>query len=290
MKPIYVAFTMDCERIIAESPQGGPTDWAMSERAISGYATRLLDQGYPPTLFLIPECAARHPELLGKLAERGAELGMHVHPQSIFDHRYTRYLGEYDAEMQREILGLAAKAVAKAVGKKPVSFRPGNFSANDATYDVLYELGFRQGSVSDPGRDVPNFAAVWKGAYLDPHYVDPTDKLIVGKLPFLEVPLTTDPEHRHPNGFPYELRLESGPFESWHKPIIEGTLKRWERDKTAFRALCIFSHNTYAYDDLSEPRTATLQQMLDYLGKMSGGKVTPVTLEAMHKEFRTHSR
>lgn len=120
--------------------------------------------------------------------------------------------------------------------------------------------------------------------------MDPTDKLVVGKLPFLEVPLTTDPERLQPNGFPYELRIESGPFESWHKPIIEKTLKRWERDKTPFRALCIFSHNTYAYDDLSEPRTATLQQMLDYLGKMSDAKLAPVTLQEMHRQFKKQGK
>jgi peptidoglycan/xylan/chitin deacetylase (PgdA/CDA1 family) len=228
--------------------------------------------------------------MLGKLAERGAELGMHAHPQSMFDHRYTRYLGEYDAEMQREILGLTTEAVAKAVGKRPTSFRPGNFSASDVTYDVLYQLGFRQGSVSDPGRNAPNFAAVWKGAYLDPHYVDPTNKLGVGKLPFLEVPLTTDPEQLQPNGFPYELRIESGPFDDWHKPIIEKTLKRWEREHTPFRALCIFSHNTYAYDDLSESRTATLQQMLDYLGKLSSVKLAPVTLQEMHNRFKKRAK
>ena len=70
---------------------------------------------------------ARIQRLLGKLAERGAELGMHAHPQSMFDHRYTRYLGEYDAEMQREILGLTAETVAKAVGTKPGLFPPRQF-------------------------------------------------------------------------------------------------------------------------------------------------------------------
>ncbi|MBN1640679.1 MAG: polysaccharide deacetylase family protein [Anaerolineae bacterium] len=200
--PLYVAFTMDCERIAAESPPGGPVSWELSERAIRGYCEALLAHGCPPTLFLTPECAARHAALLEGLAARGVELGLHVHPQSLGDGRYERYLGEYDPGGQREILDSAADPLAQATGARPRSFRPGNFSASDATYPLLYHLGFRQGSVSDPGRCSPQYAAEWVGAPPDPHYVDPTDRLRAGNLPFLEVPVTTDPARRRPNGFP----------------------------------------------------------------------------------------
>ena len=339
--PLYVAFTMDCERIAAESPPGGPESWELSERAIRGYCERLLDRGYKPTLFLMPECARQHVDLLGKLAERGVELGLHVHPQSLGDHRYQRYLGEYSADMQREILALATEMLEQAIGTRPVSFRPGNFSASDATYSVLYGLGFRQGSVSDPGRRVPRFAAVWEGACPDPHYVDPTDKLRAGNLPFLEMPLTTDPDRRHPNGFPYELRIESGPFETWHRPIIEKRLQRLKRERAGLSrskiaprgspahtvqprpgfgyrthsvrdrtrsvhdrtrsvhgdpeqptpdspglqvgALCIFTHNCYPYDQAKNPRSVTLQRMLDYLACLACAEnVCPVTLQGAH--------
>jgi hypothetical protein len=284
--PIYVAFTMDCERIASESPPGGPATWEQSQRSIQGYCARLLDHGYPPTLFLTPECAAEHSAMLGRLVARGAELGLHVHPQSLGDHRYGRYLGEYDGEMQHQILGQAAEAMEHAVGIRPRSFRPGNFSASDATFGVLYELGFRQGSVSDPGRDAPQFAAVWVGAPAEPHYVDPEDKLRPGSLPFLEVPLTTDPERRHPNGFPFELRIESGPFEAWHRQIMEKALRkseRAERDATAPKALCIFTHNYHAFDDPRDPHTMTLQAMLDYLSGLSSKEsILPVTLRTMH--------
>ena len=282
---------MDCERIAAESPPGGPATWELSERAIRGYSQRLLAHGFRPTLFLTPECAAQHADLLTSLAGQGVELGMHCHPQSLADHRYGRYLGEYDAATQREILALATEMLTEAIGTRPVSFRPGNFSANDATYGVLYDLGFQQGSVSDPGRFCPQYAAIWVGAYPDPHYVNPTNKLVVGDLLFLEVPLTTDPEHRRPNGFPYELRIEQGPFETWQKPILEKALRRLEGEQVGFPALCIFTHNVFPYDQPDDPRTITVQEMLDYLANLGRREeILPSTLQEIHTHYRAYLR
>jgi peptidoglycan/xylan/chitin deacetylase (PgdA/CDA1 family) len=286
MTRLYVSFTMDCERIAAESPPGGPESWELSERAITGYCRALAAYGHYPTLFLTPECARQHAALLDRLAAGGVELGLHVHPQSLFDHRYDRYLGEYDAAMQTEILGRAAEAVAEAIGARPVSFRPGNFSANDDTLGVLYGLGFRQGSVSDPGRSAPHYAAVWEGAYPDPHYVDLSDKLAVGDTPFLEMPLTTDPDQRRPNGFPYELRVESGPFVEWHRPILAKTLRRFEEQDVAFRALSIFTHNYHEYSDADDARSVTLRAILDYIGSLSDYELVPVTLQQAHAHYR----
>ena len=283
---LYISFTMDCERIATESPVGGPKSWEISGRAIDAYCESLLAHGYKPTLFLTPECGQYHADLLCDLAGRGVELGMHVHPQSLFDHRYDRYLGEYDAAMQQEILGQAAEALERAIGTKPVSFRPGNFSSNDATYGVLYALGFLQGSVSDPGRLCPDLAAVWEGAYPDPHYVDLANKLDVGTAPFLEMPLTTDPDRRRPNGFPYELRIESGSFTEWHLPIIEKTIQRFESEQVGFRALSIFTHNYFAYDQSKDDKTSTLQDMLEYLESLASREsVIPVTLQEAHTRY-----
>jgi hypothetical protein len=279
---------MDCERIAAESPPGGPTSWEVSERAIRGYCERLLAHGCPPTLFLTPECAAQHAAMLCALAERGVELALHVHPQSLGDGRHTRYLGEYGPDEQREILDYAAGVVSRATGARPRSFRPGNFSASDATYPTLYALGFRQGSVSDPGRRSPQYAAEWVNAPPDPHYVDPADRLRAGDLPFLEVPVTTDPARRRPNGFPYELRVESGSFAAWHQPIIEGHLRRLDasterRATPPVRALCLFTHNTFAYDDPEARTTVTLGHILDHVDLLARTQdVVPVTLADMH--------
>lgn len=288
MKPLHVAFTMDCERIAAESPPGGPETWELSERAIRGYAELLLNRGYRPTLFLTPECAQQHPALLTRLAAKGAELALHVHPQSLGDHRFQRYLGEYDAAQQAEIIDLAARMVERAIGRRPESFRPGNCSANDQTFGLLYSLGFRQGSVSDPGRRSPQYAAIWEGAVPDPHYVNVADKLAAGDLPFLEVPVTTDPTRHHASGFPYELRIESGAFHAWHEPIIARTLARMERERPQLPTLCIFTHNVFPYDVPTDPRRETVLDMTEYLGNLTEYQVIPVTIEEAHAHYRAH--
>jgi hypothetical protein len=284
--PLYVTFTMDCERIAAESPPGGPKDWGLSERAITGYCHRLLDAGMPPTLFITPECGQYHQALFRDLAAAGVELGMHIHPQSFGDLSYTRYLGEYDAVMQAQLIGAGLAMLTEAFGVRPTSFRPGNFSASDETFPVLVELGFRQGSVSDPGRMSPQFAAVWRGATPDVHWANATDKLQAGSLPFLEVPETTDLTKNHSNGFPYELRLESGPFETWHQPILNQALNRMAAEQTPFRTLCLFTHNYFEYGDSTAPQTQTLDHLIRRLDQLRAEyDLTPATMTTIRAQY-----
>src|SRR5205814_9222375 len=132
-------------------------------------------------------------------------------------------------------------------GSRPHSFRSGGFSASDATFQVLYELGFRQGSLSIPGRDLPRDAVSWSGAETAPHYVDPANRLRAGALPFLELPVTSDPDRWYRQGFPYDLRIESSTVEDWHRPLIEAHLGRLAADNVAFRTLCFFTSNSVAY-------------------------------------------
>lgn len=102
--PLYVVFTMDCERIGVESSfpgGGGPKIWELSERAIRGFCRILLDKGIAPTLFLTPECAQQHNQMLRDFQSEGVELGIHIHPQSFGDHRHSGYLADYSEELQR---------------------------------------------------------------------------------------------------------------------------------------------------------------------------------------------
>ena len=282
---IQVAFTMDCERIASESPPGGPGTWELSERAIEGYCGTLLEEGFPPTLFIVPECAQRHRELFLDLASRGVELGMHLHPQSFADHRYGKYLGEYSRDAQAELIGEAMRAFTVATGVIPQSFRSGNFSASDDTYSVLSSLGFRQGSVSDPGRDAPGFAAVWRGACQDPHWASQKSRLESGGLPFLEVPVTTDPGRLQSSGFPWELRVESGDVDGWHRPVIELYLERVRREGVEVPCLCIFTHNFFDYSDPGTSQSSTLGNLVQHLRGLPGVELVPTTLFELRETF-----
>jgi len=268
-EPLYVVFTMDCERIAAESPEGGPEDWDLSERAIAGFCETLLGEGIRPTLFLMPETAQRHKRLLRGLAAQGVDLGMHMHPQCFGDHRHTRYLGEYDRDEQSAILAEGLDTVGDALGARPRSFRSGNFSASDDTFPVLHELGFRQGCVSNPGRNIARFHAYWTGACQDVHRADAVDRLVAGQLDFLEVPLTTDPDRVDSNGWAPELRIESGGFRAHHLPIIERALERMDTERVAFRALCVFTHNCFDYSDGGVEQSGTLRDLVRHFGTLA---------------------
>ncbi len=285
--PLHILFTMDCEPVATKTASEGPKSRDLSGRSIEGFCSRVLNAGYAVTLFITPGCAWEYAPLLEELAWRGVELGLHGHPPSVGDGRYNRNLGEYTAEQQRAIIELALDHVQEAVGQQPRSFRPGKFSASDETFRVLYELGFRQGSVSNPGRNVPRQAAVWSGAVEAAHYVDPANRLLAGAMPFLEVPVTTDPTQVGRGGFAYDLCIESAACEESHDSIIQRQLERMATGDVAFRTLCIFTRNVFAYHQDDEQASRTLEMLIDYFDALNEHyDVVPTTLAGAHERFR----
>lgn len=156
---VYVTWTMDCEIIAEEVPSGGPVDWDQSERAMRGYVDALAARGHRATLFLIPRLAEKQPEIVLELGAAGADLGMHMHPETI-DYGHDHHLGQLSPAIQEILLRTGRDRVAEALGQAPTSFRPGCFSASDHTLPILWELGFTQGSVSLPGRASPQTSAL----------------------------------------------------------------------------------------------------------------------------------
>ncbi|HWQ14539.1 MAG TPA: hypothetical protein VNL77_17205 [Roseiflexaceae bacterium] len=285
---LHIVFTMDCDVVaLKRSARDVPHSWEQSARAIEGYCNRLLAAGFPPTLFVSHEAAAEHTPLLEELAGRGVELGLLLHPPMMELGRFSRNLGEYDAEEQRLIADYAAERFADAIGVRPRSVRSGKHSANDATFKVLYDLGFRQGSISRPGWDVPRFAARWHGAHPDAHYVHPADRLRPGDLPFFELPLSTDPSHRFLDGMPIELTVDSGAVDAVHRPVIEARLAAMEAGALAFRALCLSTSSRPDYYADTDQHTRTLEALIDELGALSSQyTIVPTTLAGAHERFR----
>jgi peptidoglycan/xylan/chitin deacetylase (PgdA/CDA1 family) len=111
----------------------GATTGAM-ERCLDRYDAITGERGVRPTLPTTACVLARHPALLRRYAERGIELPVHglVHG----DHAVL------DAAQQRGTIARAAEIFAHA-GLKPVGFRGPYLRYNQATLDVLRELGFR---------------------------------------------------------------------------------------------------------------------------------------------------
>lgn len=282
---IYVVFTMDCERIKKFSPPGGPESWEASERAIIGFSEILKQKGFKGTFFVVPEAAEKHKALFNKLANQRFEVGMHFHPQSFRNLDYNDYLGGYSYREQVKILKEGIQIWSEALRMHPRSFRSGNFSANNNTFPVLVELGFKQGSLSLPGRNLPEFKAIWQNAYPFAHHANSKDKLISGSLPFYEVPVTVN-EQKYPmsNRWGFDLRIERAEFRE-HQSTIDENVSRMKKEGILVKTLVAITHNMFDYSDKRNTVTKTLQLILDYLLKLREKtylQIISSTLEEIH--------
>jgi hypothetical protein len=313
LPPLHVAFTMNCEGASSRDSSTAPRSWEQGARTMGAFCGRLLEAGYPPTLFVAPDCADEQAPILEELASRGCELGVFLSPTMVSEGRYRQPFGAFTARQQRELVEVAAERFESALGIQPRSFRAQHYSASDETFRTLFELGFRQSSLSSPGRNAPREHAVWRNANPDPHHVDPANRLIAGAMPFLELPVTTNPAQVDREGSPDDLCIERGPFAAWHKPIIEQQLARMDAAQTRFRALCIVTSNSMLYtrpgeqpqvqlgaftsrgrrpisQSVNDVHTETLVALLDLFDSLAARyTIVPVTLAAAHDAFRRMS-
>jgi hypothetical protein len=279
-------FTMDCYPANSRSAPEGPADWIQSGRSIEGYCDSLRAVGFPATLFLCPQAIAEHDPLLDDLASLGAEVALEIHPPSLPTGRRGKYLGQYTRTEQRALIETAARAFEEILGRQPRSVRSAMFSASDDTFPLLFELGFRQGSLSSPGRRVGKHAAQWIDAETDPHYVDSTSRLRKGAIPFLELPVTTDAQ-QSAGGVSPDLAIEHGTLEAWHRPLIEGQLARLERENVGFRSLCFITANRHLYNKPGDRLAEALDRLLDYVLSLEDRfTLVPATLSEAHAQFR----
>ncbi|HJN15723.1 MAG TPA: hypothetical protein QGH10_09545 [Armatimonadota bacterium] len=297
---LYVSWTMDCETIGEECITGGPADWALSERAMSGYVEALADRGHRATLFLIPRLAEVQADVATDLAMAGADLGMHMHPQTT-DFGHDRHLGELAADEQREILRVGRDRVGAAIGATPKSFRPGCFSATDDTFPILAGLGFSQGSVSLPGRNRPEIGATWVGAEPFAHQASRESRLSAGDLPFIEMPTAVDlrdinrpadeiADARH-------LRLERDDILQLSEDLIRRHVARQIELDWWLKSVVVMTHNTREYGDPAEPARQALEAVADAIeaaASEAGLEVRPATLaeiaDAASEKTRAGSR
>jgi peptidoglycan/xylan/chitin deacetylase (PgdA/CDA1 family) len=292
---LHVVFTMDCERIREFSPCGGPADWPSSERAIRAYADLLEGRGYRATFFFTPEACERHRRIVSELDGRGFELGLHLHPSSFRDgaERGLPELGFFPYGRQKDLIRDARDGWAQAAGFAPRCFRPGCASANDDTFLILEELGFREGSVSEPERELPGVAAVWRGADPNAHHAHRAFRLVPGDLCFLEVPITVDPEIRPSPGVAQEFGIERGDLAT-HRRTLEKNLRRLSSEDPPVKTLLSFTHNLIDYSGETDPAPRqTLLGVLDYfdeIGRDGTRQVIPSSLAAIHEQYHLVQR
>lgn len=291
MKEVSIVLTMDCEPTTATSDRSasGPKDLPRGERAVLGYFDIAGSYGFPVTYFIHPETALAQAPLFNDLSKRGACLGLHMHPWKYSVWRYQRrrffaHYGGLSENDQRALLSETATLWHEAIGHRPEYFRPGTFSANDAIFRVLAELGFRGGSCSAPGRVVPEMQAIWTAAEPDPHRAHAQFRQARGDLEFANVPLSADFSALLAGRAGRRMHADLRPDVDWpgdygvsYKTIATNIVTQVKERAPAVPAIVIITHNHYEYRDNSDPVTQRLRDSLDALcAACSAAEIRPV--------------
>lgn len=290
MNTLDVMFTMDCEAIADLAAEGGPKTWEFCGKAIAGYCETLFARNLKPTLFVVPYTAEKIAPLLLEMEKEGAELGLHYHPQ---DYGYADYLGAYDYDEQHKMLSEARRMWEDALGKAPVSFRGGNFSANDHTFSVLRDLGFSQGSLSVPGRNFTRVKSNWAGSPMLPYHTNRANRLLEGNMDFLEIPTTADWESTMWGGLTkLELRVEMVDARA-HGFTVRKSVDRQLEQRIEHPYLLALTHNIFDYSDLHEFRRQVLDGLIAEIDSYAEKKELirkGYTLSDYHQEVDTRRR
>lgn len=147
------------QRVLVSVDTEGPAGCLPVEKMIYGQARDgreygimflmdLFDKNDIRALFFvdIPEIADYGEDKLARvmidIVKRGHDVGVHVHPDHMADIN-RRYLWEYSAEEQYEIIARCTDYYEKVLGKRPLSFRAGRYGADNHTLQVLDELGYK---------------------------------------------------------------------------------------------------------------------------------------------------
>jgi len=280
-KVIYFNITTDCE-----ATQPAVNNPGLGERATGGLAEVLEHEGWRGTFLVIPTDIETHGGLYKDLRERGHEVGLHLHPAA---QGYSEFCGIYGAEMQEKIINEAACRFAQVMGERPRSFCMGYGSANDYTYSVLVKLGFTHGMCSVPGRILPECASVWAGAPLFMHYVHPYNRVLIGDLDFVEIPITIDWESRMWGGkHPQDLRIELVDAKN-HFYTIEKSFHRQIEEKVPVKLIHACTHNIFEYSDPKDFRRQTLEGIITHfknIGSNSGFQAVGATLKEIANLYR----
>lgn len=284
---LHIIFTLDCPAAGPKAPPYGPAGWGASAWSIDAYCTTLLRAGHLPTVFMSPEAGEQHAPMCEDLAAAGVEVALLVQPPALSGARLRHYLGAYPAPEQEAVIGESRRRLEDALGHRVLSIRSARYSASDATYGVLNGMGFRQASLSSPGRRIPKHHVDWSGAAEGPHFASRTSRLHSGDLPLLEVPVSTDPTQRN-GGVAPDLAIENGSVVHWHAPLIDVVLSRQEAARDPFRALTFVSSTGFPYADATSRQRETLADLVEHLETLEARfTIVPATLSGAYVYYRT---
>ncbi len=278
----WVNWSIDCE-----ATQHSVNDAELGRKGASGFADILDEYGLKGNFFMIPSDAESDPDMYRSFVERGHEIGLHLHPG---DEGYFEFAGVMSANEQYEVISIAKERWAEAIGFEPVSFCMGYGSANDFTYGVIENLGFKYGQVGIAGRRLVATASVWEGAPLTIHYANRWNRLLPGTMDFIEIPHTVDTESYMWGGkHPQDLRVELVDAKNHWYTMYKAMLRQKDDDSIPIKILRGVTHNTFDYTDPKNFRRETLIGMIEGMQKLlddANCELEAATLGTIAEEYR----
>lgn len=278
---LYFNFFTDCE-----ATQPAVNNVGLGERATRGIADVLESHDLRGTFHVLPSDTAASPAMYRELHDRGHEIGLHVHPAV---DGYAEFLGVYGPDDQMKILRGNCDRFAQSMGFAPETICIGYASTNDHTYGVLYDLGFRHGMTSMPSRVLPECSSIHAGAPLDVHYAHRYNRVLVGDLDYVEIPVTVDPDSRMWGGkHPQDLRVELVDAKN-HWYTMHKAVQRQAQQNTPVKVLRAITHNVFEYGDEKDFRRQTMDAMIrgakDIAAK-AGLELTGATAQQIADAYR----
>lgn len=295
---LFVLFTMDVEPSTADVGHSGPVSDEAGMDSIRDFEAVLHAAGHRATYFVHPELVDAYPAFYHNLEQDGSGLGLHLHTTKFAASKQACELGGLGPAEQRRLLELAVALYERGMGKRPDIFRPGCFSANDATYGVLCDLGFIGGSISIPERIWLERFCVWSGAYPYAHFAHEAFRQCSGALPFVEIPLSVDlttPLRYNPVGFHHHPDLRPGGVYSEtdevaydRRQLLHSILQRTAADDPPIKTLVVDVHNDRDFTSGDSQAAKDLSAVLDGIEpecRALGWEVVPATYNEVIRHY-----
>ncbi|NLB54673.1 MAG: polysaccharide deacetylase family protein [Lentisphaerae bacterium] len=270
---LFVLFTMDVEPTATKLGASGPKSDKAGMQSLQDFCSVLDKSGYRPTCFVHPELIEAYPEFYIQLAQAGTGIGLHLHTTKFAPAKQECELGGLCPDEQQRLLTMAVEMFERGFKSRPKIFRPGCFSANDATFNILVQLGFIGGGISIPERIWTDRYCVWSGSYPYAHYAHKAFRQCQGNLPFVDIPLSVDlttPLVHNPVGFLHHPDLRPGgvysktdevPFD--RRKLLHNILHKMAQDNPPVKTLVIDGHNDRDFLSSDSDAAAHLNAVID---------------------------
>lgn len=223
-----------------------PTDWENAGRSLDAFVNIVLGAGHPVTIFATPEACRAHTPMFEEFIDRGCQIGLLITPPQSPLLNATKHMGLLDDTMQDMAIQQSKMLFTDFMGFRPTVVRTGMHSGRLSLFNLCHKHNFTHASIRLPGAQLAQIGTVWPDSH--------TSVERVGGV--IDIPVTTDSDHRLFNRFPLYLSAEISENGRHAELIARGQ---------SHGHICITANNTSDYWDYSQAATQNLITLCEIL-------------------------